>query len=58
MEPERHNLYEENIKEISLLSDGYSGADMKNLCSEASLGPIRCIDLGMMQCIQPAEVLG
>lgn len=49
-------LTEENFKEISRLSDGYSGADVKNLCSEASLGPIRSIDISQIQSIQAGEV--
>lgn len=57
MSSEKHILTHENIQEIAKLSDGYSGADMKNLCSEASLGPIRSIDMSMIHCIQSAEVL-
>lgn len=56
MSNERNNLTEEDINEIADLSDGYSGADMKNLCSEASLGPIRSIDFTMIQNIQADEV--
>ena len=43
MKLERNTLTSEEIEDISNLTDGYSGADMKNLCQEACLGPIRCI---------------
>ncbi|XP_014281543.1 fidgetin-like protein 1 [Halyomorpha halys] len=43
MKLERNNLTPEEIENISMLTDGYSGADMKNLCQEACLGPIRSI---------------
>lgn len=37
-------MNESQINEISEKTDGFSGADMKNLCQEAALGPIRAID--------------
>ncbi|KAJ8962146.1 hypothetical protein NQ318_018103 [Aromia moschata] len=53
---EKHELTENNFREIATLSKGYSGADIRNLCSEASLGPIRSIDMSMIEQIQAAEV--
>lgn len=53
---EKNNLTDENMNEIAVLSDGYSGADMKTLCSEASLGPIRSIDINLIKNIQADEV--
>ena len=38
-----HNLTEAEFDEIRAWTKGYSGADMANLCKEASLGPIRAI---------------
>ncbi|XP_017781529.1 PREDICTED: fidgetin-like protein 1 [Nicrophorus vespilloides] len=53
---ENHSLTDENMKEIAALSRGYSGADMLNLCSDASLGPIRSINLSQIENIQASEV--
>mmetsp|Transcript_18968 Transcript_18968/g.16356 ORF Transcript_18968/g.16356 Transcript_18968/m.16356 type:complete len:85 (-) Transcript_18968:51-305(-) len=36
-------MSEEDITEIVAKTKGYSGADMRNLCAEASLIPIRTI---------------
>lgn len=33
---------------IAHLTDGYSGADMKSLCSEAAMGPIRAVPLSQI----------
>lgn len=52
MSTERNSLSNDEVERIAALSDGYSGADMKNLCSEASLGPIRSIDISQIQNIQ------
>lgn len=41
---QNHSLAEDHITEISVRTDGYSGADMDNLCREAALGPIRNIE--------------
>jgi len=53
---ENHNLSEDNLEKIASLSDGYSGADMKSLCQEASLGPIRSISFDMINNIKAEEV--
>lgn len=36
-------LPEQDVVEIVTKTDGYSGADMANLCREAALGPIRSL---------------
>lgn len=56
MSSERNELTDADMNDIADLSTGYSGADMKNLCAEASLGPIRSIDINMIQNIQPDQV--
>lgn len=39
----RHEITEQNLDRIRSLTDGYSGADMRQLCTEAAMGPIRDI---------------
>jgi SpoVK/Ycf46/Vps4 family AAA+-type ATPase len=45
VEKERHetkiDISEEEIQELVSISKGYSGADLKSLCTEASLIPVR-----------------
>ncbi|XP_030756820.1 fidgetin-like protein 1 [Sitophilus oryzae] len=53
---EKHLLIKEDFEKIAQLSEGYSGADIKNLCSEASLEPIRSIDFNDIQNIEASEV--
>lgn len=56
MGTEKNSLSENNMNEIAELTDGFSGADMKSLCSEASLGPIRSIDISLIANIHADEV--
>nr|CAH7766823.1 unnamed protein product [Callosobruchus chinensis] len=53
---ERNELNEGDFSKIAAMSDGYSGADIRTLCSEASLGPIRTIDMSRIEHIQATEV--
>uniref|UniRef100_A0A182W7M9 AAA+ ATPase domain-containing protein n=1 Tax=Anopheles minimus TaxID=112268 RepID=A0A182W7M9_9DIPT len=43
LERERNSLEAQEIARIGDLTEGFSGADMKVLCHEASMGPIRSI---------------
>jgi len=36
-----NSLSTQDIDDISLKTDGYSGADIRSLCQEAAMGPIR-----------------
>ena len=45
-----------DIDEIVSATDGYSGADMANLCAEAAMGPIRSLDFGMIESIAADQV--
>ncbi|KAG8237827.1 hypothetical protein J437_LFUL002436 [Ladona fulva] len=56
MSNQRNNLMPEDIDEVAKLTEGYSGADMKNLCREAALGPIRSIRFEDIERIQPDQV--
>lgn len=53
---ENHILSDEDLENIASLSNGYSGADMKSLCQEASLGPIRSMSFDMINNIQADQV--
>jgi SpoVK/Ycf46/Vps4 family AAA+-type ATPase len=37
----RHSLTDKEIIKLSKATDGFSGADLKNLCTDAAMGPIR-----------------
>ncbi|KOC60888.1 Fidgetin-like protein 1 [Habropoda laboriosa] len=51
-----HNLSEEEVNNIAEQSQGYSGADMSNLCKEASMGPIRSIPFSQLEDIRKEDV--
>lgn len=53
---ERFDLTEDEINEIGRLTDGYSGADMKVLCHEASMEPIRSIPHWQMNNVNVNDV--
>lgn len=46
----------EEINEIAALTEGYSGADMRSLCEEASMGPIRSMSFTDIQNISANDV--
>ncbi|GAB0086501.1 Fidgetin-like protein 1 [Sergentomyia squamirostris] len=52
----KHTLTEGEIKGISQQTDGFSGADMRCLCQEASMGPLRSIPMNRFKDISPDEV--
>ncbi|KAI4501328.1 hypothetical protein M0802_003701 [Mischocyttarus mexicanus] len=52
----KHNVTEQDITDIAQQAEGYSGADMKTLCKEASMGPIRCIPYNILQDIPSDEI--
>ncbi|XP_058819248.1 fidgetin-like protein 1 isoform X2 [Topomyia yanbarensis] len=53
---EKNSLSSEEIEEIGQLSEGFSGADMKVLCHEASMGPIRSISFEQLGVIGKEDV--
>ncbi|NXK94546.1 FIGL1 protein, partial [Formicarius rufipectus] len=56
MSKEHCSLNEEEIELIVKKSDGFSGADMTQLCREASLGPIRSLQSMDIATIVPEQV--
>lgn len=53
---ERCELAPEELKWVVNSSQGFSGADMTQLCREAALGPIRSIQMADMATISPEQV--
>lgn len=43
------------MSRIGEKSEGYSGADMANLCKEAAMGPIRSLDYSKIDLIRVLE---
>ncbi|XP_059608186.1 fidgetin-like protein 1 [Phlebotomus argentipes] len=56
LENVRHSLTERDVMEVSRLTEGFSGADMKTLCQEASMGPVRLIPIDRFQDFNSADV--
>ncbi|KFP92142.1 PREDICTED: fidgetin-like protein 1 [Apaloderma vittatum] len=56
MSKEHCSLNEEEIELIVKKSNGFSGADMTQLCREASLGPIRSLQSADITTIMPDQV--
>ncbi|XP_037349282.1 fidgetin-like protein 1 [Talpa occidentalis] len=56
MSKEQCCLGEEEIELVVQQSDGFSGADMTQLCREASLGPIRSLQTADIATIMPDQV--
>ena len=44
-----HVLSDDEITKLSSATHGYSGADLKALCTDASMGPIRDLGAGAMK---------
>ncbi|XP_046965344.1 fidgetin-like protein 1 isoform X2 [Vanessa cardui] len=53
---EQHELSASHVADAARLTDGYSGADMKSLCSEAAMGPIRSVPLSQIVTIDRDQV--
>ncbi|EDS39646.1 fidgetin [Culex quinquefasciatus] len=53
---EKNSLTDGQIAEIGQLTEGFSGADMKVLCHEASMGPIRSISYDQLVQVAKEDV--
>uniref|UniRef100_A0A158P8T0 AAA domain-containing protein n=1 Tax=Angiostrongylus cantonensis TaxID=6313 RepID=A0A158P8T0_ANGCA len=52
----KHALEEEDFSQVAELTEGYSGADVRQVCAEAAMGPIRDIDNCSSLDIETVEV--
>ncbi|CAB3234707.1 unnamed protein product [Arctia plantaginis] len=53
---ENNELTLQHIAEVAGLTEGYSGADMRSLCSEAAMGPVRSVPLSQIVSIDRNKV--
>ena len=53
---ERHALRKEDVQFVVSATEGYSGADMTNLCKDSAMGPIRSLDFSVITTIADSEV--
>ncbi|XP_069852089.1 fidgetin-like protein 1 [Dipodomys merriami] len=56
MSKEQCCLSEDEVEKVVQQSEGFSGADMTQLCREASLGPIRSLHMADIATITPDQV--
>lgn len=56
LDNERTTITKPEIDALGRMTDGFSGADMKTLCHEASMGPIRSISIDAMEHIDLNDV--
>ncbi|XP_042357820.1 fidgetin-like protein 1 [Plectropomus leopardus] len=56
MAQEKNQLREQELESVVTATDGFSGADMTQLCREAALGPIRSIQLSDIATITADQV--
>ncbi|XP_048195529.1 fidgetin-like protein 1 [Perognathus longimembris pacificus] len=56
MSKEPCHLSEDEVEQVVHQSEGFSGADMTQLCREASLGPIRSLHMADIATITPDQV--
>ncbi|VDM30825.1 unnamed protein product [Hydatigera taeniaeformis] len=53
---QKHSLTPDDLDTVAAKSEGFSGADVANLCREAAMGPIRGLPLEVIQSISCQDV--
>ena len=53
---EKHDVDRDEMISIGAQTEGYSGADMANLCREAAYGPIKSLELKMIAHVTADQV--
>ncbi|XP_073944450.1 fidgetin-like protein 1 [Choristoneura fumiferana] len=53
---EAHGVSAAEAREVAALTEGYSGADMKSLCAEAAMGPVRAVPFSQICTIDRDKV--
>lgn len=56
IQQQKNNLTLDDLDTIAVKSEGFSGADVANLCREAAMGPIRGLPLEVIQSISCQDV--
>ena len=51
-----HSLTDDDMITVAKKTEGYSGADMAELCKESAMGPIRSIDYSQIENIEVQNV--
>ncbi len=51
-------MNEADVDRVVQRTDGYSGADMANLCRDAALGPIRSLDYSLIETVAKEDIRG
>ena len=56
LEKNRHNLSDQDLANLSKDTAGFSGADLKALCNDAAMGPIRSMTAKMMESVNADDI--
>lgn len=54
--PAVHTLTDSDLEQLVQNTDGYSGADLKQLCREAAMGPLRDMSVGQLNEVAAADL--